>query len=179
MDASYDRKRQAITTKGRNAITFWQILRQFPPFGSHIECKLETGRTHQIRVHLAHIGHGIIGDPLYGRAPRAAQMPDNVARSGLSQMRKFERQALHAAHLGFAHPVTGEALTFETKERISGIGSVKSSPLISLKSRTLLTPRVHQGPGPLPYPSRRPSGDAGAGCRGSQHPRIPPRSPRG
>ena len=112
--ASYDRKRQAITTKGRNAVTFWHMLRQFPPFGSHIECRLETGRTHQIRVHLAHIGHGIIGDPLYGRAPRAAQMPDNVARSGLSHMRKFERQALHAAHLGFAHPVTGEALTFET-----------------------------------------------------------------
>ena len=112
--ASYDRKRQAITTKGRNAVTFWQILRQFPPFGSHIECRLETGRTHQIRVHLAHIGHGVIGDPLYGRAPRAAQMPDNLARSGLSQMRKFDRQALHAAYLGFAHPITGKALTFET-----------------------------------------------------------------
>ena len=112
--ASYDRKRQAITTKGRNAVTFWQTLRQFPPFGSHIECRLETGRTHQIRVHLAHIGHGIIGDPLYGRAPRAAQMPDNLARNGLSQMRKFDRQALHAAYLGFSHPVTGEALSFET-----------------------------------------------------------------
>ena len=112
--ASYDRKRQAITTKGRNAITYWQILRQFPPFGSHLECRLETGRTHQIRVHLAHIGHGVIGDPLYGRAPRAAQMPDNLARNGLAQMRKFERQALHAAYLGFSHPVTGEALSFET-----------------------------------------------------------------
>ena len=65
-------------------------------------------------MHLAHIGHGVIGDPLYGRAPRAAQMPDNFARSGLSQMRKFDRQALHAAYLGFSHPVTGEALTFET-----------------------------------------------------------------
>ena len=112
--ASYDRKRQAITTKGRNAKTSWQILRQFPPFGSHVECRLETGRTHQIRVHLAHIGHGVIGDPLYGRAPRAAQMPDNCARNGLSQMRKFDRQALHAAYLGFSHPVTGEALSFET-----------------------------------------------------------------
>ena len=112
--ASYDRKRQAITTKGKNAITFWQILRQFPPFGSHLECKLETGRTHQIRVHLAHIGHGVIGDPLYGRAPRAAQMPDNLARNGLAQMRKFERQALHAAYLGFSHPVTGETLSFES-----------------------------------------------------------------
>ena len=112
--ASYDRKRQAITTKGRNAVTFWQTLRQFPPFGSHMECRLETGRTHQIRVHLAHIGHGVIGDPLYGRAPRAAQMPDNLARSRLSQMRKFDRQALHASYLSFAHPITSEALTFET-----------------------------------------------------------------
>ena len=112
--ASYDRKRQAISTKGRNAITFWQILRQFPPFCSHVECRLETGRTHQIRVHLAHIGHGVIGDPLYGRAPRAVQMPDTLARNGLSQMRKFNRQALHATYLGFSHPVTGEALSFET-----------------------------------------------------------------
>ena len=89
-------------------------MRQFPPFGSHIECRLETGRTHQIRVHLAHIGHGVIGDPLYVRAPRATQMPDNCARNGLSQMRKFDRQALHAAYLGFSHPVTGETLSFET-----------------------------------------------------------------
>ncbi len=112
--ASYDRKRQTITTKGRKARTAWQVLRQFPPFGLHIECRLETGRTHQIRVHLAHIGHGVIGDPLYGRAPRAGQMPDKLAQAGLSQMRKFERQALHASYLGFAHPVTGEALSFET-----------------------------------------------------------------
>ena len=112
--ASYDRKRQAVTTKGKNAITFWQVLRQLPPFGSHLECRLETGRTHQVRVHLAHIGHGIIGDPLYGRAPRAAQMPDNIARVGLSEMRKFDRQALHAAYLGFSHPITGENLSFDT-----------------------------------------------------------------
>jgi 23S rRNA pseudouridine1911/1915/1917 synthase len=112
--ASYDRKRQAITTKGRNAVTHWQLLRRFPPFGSHVECRLETGRTHQIRVHMAHINHGVIGDPLYGRAPRSGQMPDNLARTGLSQMRDFGRQALHAARLGFAHPITGEALHFET-----------------------------------------------------------------
>jgi 23S rRNA pseudouridine1911/1915/1917 synthase len=112
--ASYDRKRQAITTKGRNAVTHWQLLRRFPPFGSHVECRLETGRTHQIRVHMAHINHGLIGDPLYGRAPRSGQMPDNLARTSLSQMRDFRRQALHAARLGFDHPITGEALHFET-----------------------------------------------------------------
>ncbi len=112
--ASYDRKRQAITSKGRNALTHWRLLRQFPPFSSHFECKLETGRTHQIRVHMAHIGHGVIGDPLYGRAPRANQMPDNLARTGLCQMRAFGRQALHASHLSFAHPITNEILSFET-----------------------------------------------------------------
>ena len=89
-------------------------MRTFPPFGSLVECTLETGRTHQIRVHMAHIGHPVIGDPLYGRAPRAGQMPDTRARTGLAQMRTFSRQALHAAHLGFEHPVTGEYLSFTT-----------------------------------------------------------------
>ena len=112
--ASYDRKRQAVTTKGRNAVTHWRLLRLFPPFGSHVECRLETGRTHQIRVHLAHIGHGVIGDQLYGRAPRSGQMPDNFSRTGLSQIRDFERQALHASHLSFAHPITFKPLSFET-----------------------------------------------------------------
>jgi len=112
--ASHDRKRQAVNPKGRNAITHWQLIKTLPPFGSHIECQLETGRTHQIRVHMAHIGHSIIGDPLYGRAPRASQMPDNLSRTSLAQMRAFPRQALHAAVLGFAHPITGEPLRFET-----------------------------------------------------------------
>ena len=112
--AERDRKRQAVTAKGRKAITHWQIIRVYPPFGSLIECQLETGRTHQIRVHMAHIGHGVIGDPLYGKPARASQMPDALSRSCLGQLRDFGRQALHAAHLGFAHPVTGEALAFST-----------------------------------------------------------------
>ncbi|MGB1962274.1 MAG: RluA family pseudouridine synthase [Candidatus Puniceispirillaceae bacterium] len=112
--AERDRKRQAVTAKGRKAITHWQMLRVYPPFGSLIECRLETGRTHQIRVHMAHIGHGVIGDPLYGKPARASQMPDNLSRTCLGQLRSFGRQALHAAHLGFAHPVTGEALAFST-----------------------------------------------------------------
>ena len=109
-----DRKRQAVTAKGRKAITHWQTLRFYPPFGSLIECRLKTGRTHQIRVHMAHIGHGVIGDPLYGKPVRASQMPDNLARTCLRQLRSFGRQALHSAHLGFAHPVTGEKLVFGT-----------------------------------------------------------------
>ena len=63
---------------------------------------------------MAHIGHGVIGDPLYGKAARASQMPDALSRSCLVKLRGFGRQALHAAYLGFAHPVTGEALAFST-----------------------------------------------------------------
>ena len=109
-----DRKKQAVVPNGRFAATNWTGLRQLPPFASLVECRLETGRTHQIRVHMAHIGHGVIGDPVYGRALRSGQMPDNVARTCLAAMRDFERQALHAARLGFDHPVTGQPLSFET-----------------------------------------------------------------
>lgn len=109
-----DRKRQTVTLKGRHAITHYTTLRDLPPFGCHVECKLETGRTHQIRVHLSHIGHGVIGDQLYGRAKRANQMPDRVSREGLDDLRKFTRQALHAVSLSFAHPVTGQNLSFSS-----------------------------------------------------------------
>ncbi|MEC7237174.1 MAG: pseudouridine synthase, partial [Pseudomonadota bacterium] len=90
------------------------VIRRLPPFASLVECRLETGRTHQIRVHMAHLGHGVIGDPMYGKPLRSGQMPDAVARDCLAEMRAFRRQALHAASLGFAHPITGEALRFET-----------------------------------------------------------------
>ena len=107
-----DRKRQAVMERGRHAITHYQTLRDLPPFGCLVECQLETGRTHQIRVHMAHIGHGVIGDPLYGRPKRAGQMPDTLSRTALAQMRAFPRQALHAISLGFAHPVSGKPLAF-------------------------------------------------------------------
>ncbi|MEK9728952.1 MAG: RluA family pseudouridine synthase, partial [Alphaproteobacteria bacterium] len=66
-----DRKRQAVMERGRHAITHYKTLRDLPPFGCLLECQLETGRTHQIRVHMAHLGHGVMGDPLYGRPKRA------------------------------------------------------------------------------------------------------------
>jgi len=71
-----------------------------------IECRLETGRTHQVRVHMASIGHPLLGDPVYGRA-----RPEH--KEVLKRL-EFERQALHAARLGFIHPITGGALTFES-----------------------------------------------------------------
>lgn len=109
-----DRKRQAVQQRGRHAITHYTTLRDLPPFGCLIECRLETGRTHQIRVHMAHIGHGVIGDPLYGKPKRAGQMPDTISRDALASLRAFPRQALHAARLSFAHPITEAALDFDS-----------------------------------------------------------------
>jgi len=71
---------------------------------SLVECRLETGRTHQVRVHLASIGHALLGDPLYGRASPAVRL--------VLQQLRFQRQALHAAVLGFVHPVTSGRLRF-------------------------------------------------------------------
>jgi 23S rRNA pseudouridine1911/1915/1917 synthase len=109
-----DRKKMAVLAKGRDAITHIHAARVLPPLASVVECVLETGRTHQIRVHMAHIGHGVIGDPSYGRAMRASQMPDQALRDALAGLRAFPRQALHASHLGFDHPITGKALGFDT-----------------------------------------------------------------
>ncbi|MBF0371494.1 MAG: RluA family pseudouridine synthase [Magnetococcales bacterium] len=103
------RQRQAVTPRGREAITHYQTLEHLPPF-TLVQCRLETGRTHQIRVHMAHLGHPLLGDPLYARPFNApGHWPDWIRQvvSG------FKRQALHAASLGFLHPVTGEKHLFE------------------------------------------------------------------
>jgi 23S rRNA pseudouridine1911/1915/1917 synthase len=80
-----------------------------------LECQLETGRTHQIRVHMAHLGHGVMGDPLYGRPKRAGQMPDSHSRTALARLRAFPRQALHAKTLSFAHPLSGAEMDFSAE----------------------------------------------------------------
>jgi len=109
-----DRQRQAVLFQGgRHAITRARIVEPFgtPPVATLIECWLETGRTHQIRVHLAHAGHGLIGDPTYGgkrKLPTAALSP-----AAAQAVRDFPRQALHAAVLGFVHPISGADLRFE------------------------------------------------------------------
>ena len=113
-----DRKKQAVLAKeGRHAITRVRAVESFgpaqKPFASLIECRLETGRTHQIRVHAMHIGHALIGDPTYGRPRIPAQKESNQAlRAALAG---FERQALHAETLGFDHPVSGETMTFSAE----------------------------------------------------------------
>ena len=108
-----DRQRQAVFFgTGRHAVTRSRIVQALGarPVAAVIECWLETGRTHQIRVHLAHCGHGLIGDPVYGGKRKLAEVA--VGPEGQSAASGFARQALHAATLGFVHPVTGEDLRF-------------------------------------------------------------------
>jgi len=96
--------------KGREARTHWKVLERFRHFNL-VEFRLETGRTHQIRVHLSSLGHPLLGDPLYGGRRRLSSVEPYILRQGLRGLR---RQALHAASLGFFHPVTGETLEFSS-----------------------------------------------------------------
>lgn len=110
----HDRQRQAVLFEGgRHAVTRVRIVEPFgaPAVAALVECWLETGRTHQIRVHMAHAGHGLIGDPVYGgkRKLPAKALSGRAAEA----VRAFPRQALHAAVLGFEHPVSGEIMRFE------------------------------------------------------------------
>ena len=106
-----DRVRQAVVKEGqgREAITHYRVRERFRAH-TVLECRLETGRTHQIRVHMAHAKHPLIGDPLYGgsfKLPKAAT-PELV-----EMLRTFKRQALHAEKLAFVHPVSGETISTE------------------------------------------------------------------
>ena len=103
-----DRTRMTVLANGRPAVTHYRVLERFARH-THLRVKLETGRTHQIRVHLAHIRHPVLGDPVYGgRAHRGAGLPEALRK----RIAAFPRQALHARELEFAHPVTGAALAF-------------------------------------------------------------------
>jgi 23S rRNA pseudouridine1911/1915/1917 synthase len=109
-----DRQRQAVIFQGgRHAVTRARVVESFgkPAQAALVECWLETGRTHQIRVHLAHAGHGLVGDPVYGG--RRKWNAKAMTEAGILAARDFERQALHAAVLGFEHPVSGEMMRFE------------------------------------------------------------------
>jgi len=112
-----DRKRMAVREEGgRRAVTRFRVLERFGaadrPCASLVSCRLETGRTHQIRVHAAHVGHALIGDTVYG----TGGIPGLSAAGpeGGEALKAFLRQALHAARLGFAHPVTHAPLVFES-----------------------------------------------------------------
>lgn len=119
--ATSDRTQRAVVPPGRadarRAVTRYTVLKRYgrdsaeESLAALVECRLETGRTHQIRVHMAHIGHPLIGDPVYGRAFRTKvnRLPEPLR----SKVESFTRQALHAGLLGFHHPVTGQNMRFE------------------------------------------------------------------
>ena len=108
-----DRQRQAVDfVDGRRAVTRAETIECYgsPPSAALLSCRLETGRTHQIRAHLAYVGHGLIGDPVYGGRRLSAKALGEAAAAAAAG---FPRQALHAAQLGFLHPGSGEMLRFE------------------------------------------------------------------
>jgi 23S rRNA pseudouridine1911/1915/1917 synthase len=132
-----DRKKMSVhrnpeSPSARHAVTHYRATETFGvrdrqsrlPAAALVECRLETGRTHQIRVHMAHIGNPIVGDPVYGRQSSLAALGSGPAHAAaLDAVRSFERQALHAAVLGFIHPITEKALHFEAPlpEDMSGL----------------------------------------------------------
>lgn len=99
-----DRKKMAVALNGKPAVTHYRVIEKFRAH-THIRCQLETGRTHQIRVHLEHVRFALLGDPVYGHR---LQIPKGSSEELIEALRSFKRQALHAAKLGLEHPTTGE-----------------------------------------------------------------------
>jgi len=119
----FDRKRMAVLRgQGKPARTRYRVLETFgpspetgdKPFASLVECRLETGRTHQIRVHLAHIGHPLIGDSTYGRNRQPPRPKTPAEKAAYEAAAAFPRQALHAGVLGFHHPTGNRTMHFES-----------------------------------------------------------------
>ena len=105
-----DRKRMAVVRLGKHAVTHYAVIQAFGVAASEIECRLETGRTHQIRVHMAKHGFPLIGDQLYGRATAARKA--RLGETARGAATAFRRQALHAGRLGFDHPIDHVSLSF-------------------------------------------------------------------
>jgi len=103
------RTRMAVTHQGKPAITHYRILRRFPAH-THIRLRLQTGRTHQIRVHMAHMDYPLVGDPAYGGR---LSLPSKADAALITVLREFKRQALHASRLSFSHPISEEPCAFD------------------------------------------------------------------
>ncbi|WP_148861751.1 23S rRNA pseudouridine(1911/1915/1917) synthase RluD [Marinobacter fonticola] len=103
------RKKMAVVGDGKPAVTHYRLAERFPAH-TYVRCKLESGRTHQIRVHMSHIRHSLVGDPVYGGRMR---LPPGCTPELKEELRKFHRQALHARRLTLVHPQTDEEMTWE------------------------------------------------------------------
>ena len=108
-----DRLRQSVRDEedGKRAVTHYRLRERFRAH-SLLQCQLETGRTHQIRVHMAHINHPLLGDPMYGGG---LKLPKGASPELIAELRGFRRQALHAERLSFVHPISGESLSFSAE----------------------------------------------------------------
>jgi 23S rRNA pseudouridine1911/1915/1917 synthase len=115
--SSANRRKIAVSgsAAAREAITHYELVERFgdPPVASLLRCRLETGRTHQIRVHMAHIGHPLLGDPAYGAHFRSSS--SRLSDTARNALKSLKRQALHAYLLSFEHPRSGKRMTFETQ----------------------------------------------------------------
>ena len=108
---STDRKKFTVTETGKPSVTHWKLLKDFS-YLSLIECRLETGRTHQIRVHMTHLGHSLLGDLMYGRYRNFGK---KISVKVTNLLKSYEGQALHAKSLGFNHPETNERMEFSSE----------------------------------------------------------------
>ncbi len=108
---AHNRLKMAVHPNGKEAVTHYRVLERFQNY-TYIRCKLETGRTHQIRVHMAHIHHPLLGDPVYGGR---LKLPKGANEEVIEALRAFNRQALHARKLTLCHPKTGETLSWEVE----------------------------------------------------------------
>ena len=111
--SKFNRKKMAINSNGKKALTHWKLLQVFSNFVSLISCKLETGRTHQIRVHMSSIGHSLIGDKIYGSFPKTDKKQNILEKVIISKCKNFSRQALHSKTLSFHHPISEEKMHFD------------------------------------------------------------------
>ena len=108
-----DRKKMAVVSHGgKEALTYYAVSENFGTIASLVECKLATGRTHQIRVHMTHIKHPVVGDQLYGYK-RAVLVQGKTNKAPVELMEKFPRQALHAFEIHFIHPISGKKMSFK------------------------------------------------------------------
>ena len=112
--SKFNRKKMSINLNGKRAVTHWILLQTYSNLVSLVSCKLETGRTHQIRVHMSSIGHSLIGDKTYGGVPKTNKKQTFIQQNIISQCKTFSRQALHSKTLSFVHPISKKKMYFDS-----------------------------------------------------------------